>query len=249
MRTLSIGNSFSQDATRWLHDLAESVGFPLTCVNLYIGGCSLEQHWNNAETGAAAYAYEENGLDTGRKVSIAEALEEGDWNVVTLQQVSGKSGQYETYQPYLNKLAAFVREKAPLARLMIHQTWAYEIGSTHADFARYGNSQLAMYNALCEVYEQAADAIEAETIPCGDIIQVLRTKAPFDVRHGGLSLCRDGFHLSYTYGRYAAAAVWLSVLSGEEVSPCEFIPQVPGEPVDPALLELIRTTVDEILQS
>lgn len=113
MRTLSIGNSFSQDATRWLHDLAESVGFPLTCVNLYIGGCSLEQHWNNAETGAAVYAYEENGLDTGRKVSLTEALEEGDWDVITLQQVSGKSGQYETYQPYLNKLAAFVREKAP----------------------------------------------------------------------------------------------------------------------------------------
>lgn len=44
---LSIGNSFSQDAQRYLHELAKSEGMDLQTVNLYIGGCSLERHFRN----------------------------------------------------------------------------------------------------------------------------------------------------------------------------------------------------------
>ena len=49
MKVLSIGNSFSQDAHKWLHKLAENNGVDLETVNLYIGGCSLETHWKNAK--------------------------------------------------------------------------------------------------------------------------------------------------------------------------------------------------------
>jgi len=31
------------------------------------------------------------------------------------------------------------------------------------------------------------------------------------------SLCRDGFHLSETYGRFTAAAVWYKTFTGEKV--------------------------------
>lgn len=47
IHVLSIGNSFSQDAQRYLHDLAESKGVDLETVNLMIGGCSLERHFRN----------------------------------------------------------------------------------------------------------------------------------------------------------------------------------------------------------
>ena len=48
------------------------------------------------------------------------------WDVVTIQQVSGKSPYYETYQPYLNKIVEYVRLCVPKAKIAIHQTWAYE---------------------------------------------------------------------------------------------------------------------------
>ena len=41
MKVLAIGNSFSQDATRYLHQIAKANQFDLKVVNLYIGGCSL----------------------------------------------------------------------------------------------------------------------------------------------------------------------------------------------------------------
>ena len=39
MNILSIGNSFSQDAQKWLHKLAAGNGVEMDTVNLYIGGC------------------------------------------------------------------------------------------------------------------------------------------------------------------------------------------------------------------
>ena len=50
VRILAIGNSFSQDATHYLHQIAASDNVEMKVVNLYIGGCSLEQHWRQPGT-------------------------------------------------------------------------------------------------------------------------------------------------------------------------------------------------------
>ena len=47
MKILSIGNSFSQDAHKWLHKLAKQNGCDLSTCNLYIGGCPLDRHFRN----------------------------------------------------------------------------------------------------------------------------------------------------------------------------------------------------------
>ena len=47
LNLLAIGNSFSEDATRYLHDVARADGESIHAVNLYIGSCSLERHYKN----------------------------------------------------------------------------------------------------------------------------------------------------------------------------------------------------------
>ncbi len=47
MKILSIGNSFSQDAHRYLYEIAKKDGVDVKPVNLYIGGCSLRTHYIN----------------------------------------------------------------------------------------------------------------------------------------------------------------------------------------------------------
>lgn len=86
IKLLSIGNSFSQDTQAYLHDMAAAGGISIKAGNLYIGGCSLKQHWENASGDHAAYSYEENGTETGRIVSIRQALQQDDWDIVTFQQ-------------------------------------------------------------------------------------------------------------------------------------------------------------------
>ncbi len=244
MNILSIGNSFSQDAHKWLHKLASVNGEELETVNLYIGGCSLERHWQNAVEHKADYDLERNGESTGRKISVNDALELQKWDIVTLQQASHFSGMPQTYLPYLPELAALVREKQTKTRLFFHQTWAYETDSTHKGFETYHRDQGEMYRRLKDACEMAAKLIDAELIPVGTVIQTLRASVPaFQYQEGGSSLCRDGFHLSLDYGRFAAAATWFCTLTGKPVEHVSFPADVPFAPL---LSKQIAAVVAEV---
>ncbi len=128
-----------------------------------------------------------------------------------------------TYEPYLSLLANTVRKLQPDAKLYFHQTWAYETDSNHEGFANYNNNQTEMYRCIKETSEKAARTINAEIINVGDVIQTLRESvSEFDYENGGISLCRDGFHLSLDYGRFAAAATWLRKITGMEIPTTKF---------------------------
>lgn len=243
MKILSIGNSFSEDAQAYLHALAVQRGIDLTTVNLAIGGCSLQTHWENVEQNNANYLYGVNGgAWAERLVTIKEILEAQRFDVVTLQQVSGFSGQYETYQPYLNDLAAYVRQMQPGADLYFHRTWAYEIDSPHGHFPLYDCDQKKMYQALCSASQSACLVTGATLIPAGDVIQALRERvSAFDYANGGESLCRDSFHISLTYGRFSVALCWLATLTGKRVYP------VPFMDLDEDLIAEICKIVNEVV--
>lgn len=227
MRTLSIGNSFSQDACGYLHQSAASAGIDWECVNLYIGGCSLEYHAENLREGRRNYALEINGGNTGRLISIPEALRDmGRFDAITLQQASHFSGKKETYFPYIRELYDACRAAQPDAEIVIHETWAYETDSTHGAFLDYGSDQRRMYESLRNAYREAADALGVRQIPVGDTVQYLRENVPvFDYPRGGAPLTRDGFHLAIPDGRYLAALVWIETLAGTDARDVRYLPQ------------------------
>lgn len=243
MKLLSIGNSFSQDAQQWLHQIAVANGVDLETTNLMIGGCSLETHWGHVVDKQAEYYLEQNGQDMSRMVTIDEGLALEDWDVITVQQASHYSGQPQTYVPYLTDLVAHVREKCPGAKIYFHQTWAYEIDSEHGGFVTYNRDQGEMYRRICDCAEMARRAIGATILPSGPVVQYLRENAPeFDYKNGALSLNRDGFHLSWDYGRYAAAATWFKVLTGK-------VPAVNAFPEwDAHLIDVIHAAIEQVVQ-
>ncbi len=239
MKVLSIGNSFSTDAHKWLHKLAEINGINIETANLFIGGCSLETHWKNFTENNADYSLEINGNDGEKMISIPEALAMNKWDVITFQQASHFSGIEETYEPYLTSLASAVKETQPQAKLYFHQTWAYETDSLHPGFADYNHSQQEMFERIISASQKAAKTIGAEIIPTGSVVQKLReTVSEFDYENGGISLCRDGFHLSFDYGRFTAAAVWLRTLTNKKIE-CDAF-----EDFDTALLNKILEVVN-----
>jgi len=244
MRTLSIGNSFSEDATRYLHQIAESAGIELECVNLYIGGCTLETHAKNIRENAPLYRLEINGAATGEYISIEDALTRGTYDVITLQQASGYSGLKWTYFPHIREIHDLCRRLQPDARMMMHQTWAYEIDSNHGHFPIYQNDQQAMYEHLLHAYRDAADELGMDIIPVGSTVQYFRKHVPeFKYSDGGLSLNRDGFHLSIPTGRCLAGYVWLETLTGTDCRCADYLP----EDGCASLLELVRESVHAFL--
>jgi len=224
-KVLAIGNSFSQDATEYLYHIAESYGIKeIKIGNLYIGGCSLETHWNNADYDREDYTYYKNTTGTFQKStsSIKSALSEEDWDIIVMQQVSGLSGVESSYQPYLNNLIDYINENKtnPYAKIAWHMTWAYQADSNHGDFARYENNQETMYNAIVSavenivVPEQDVDYI----IPSGTAVQNVRTS------YIGDALTRDGYHLTIPYGRYVAGLTWFKALTEFSIENVEFAP-------------------------
>lgn len=212
MKVLSIGNSFSQDAQKYLHRLAKQDGVELKTVNLYIGGCSLQRHYLNMLDDNAAYDFEFNGEKTGIKVSIRQALASDDWDFITLQQASHFSGRYETYSPYIESLAGFVRKYCPHAKILIHQTWAYEDGSEKLKSLLDFTSSKEMLSAICDSYRKAARKIKADgIIPCGEAMM----KA---VEMGIEQIHRDTFHASLGAGRYLLALCWYKALTKKDIS-------------------------------
>lgn len=239
MNVLCIGNSFSQDATRYLHQIAEAAGAQMKVVNLYIGGCSLRRHYNNILEDAKCYEMEFNGAGTGFLVSIKEALLSEEWDVVTMQQVSSQSGDYETYQPYLTALSEYVRTYAPKAKQMLHQTWAYEQGSQRLCAELGYQTRQEMYADLAGAYRQAAADIGADgIIPAGYAFEC--------AFYNGLErLQRDTYHASFGAGRALLGFLWYSCLTGNGVDSIEF--HQFDEPVSADELGVIKKAVKQAL--
>ena len=207
MNILAIGNSFSQDATRYLHKLAKADGENITVVNLYIGGCSLERHYKNILSDAPEYELEFNGEYTKVKVSIRQVLISRKWDYIVTQQCSPECTVYGSYQPYLNKLAEYIRFYAPTAELVIQQTWAYERDSARLNTMMGYSDPEFMYRDLKDAYDKAAEAVGARLIPCGEAFIRLARR--------GIVHHRDTFHASRGLGRYTLALVWYETLLGK----------------------------------
>ena len=237
MNVLAIGNSFSMDAMRYLSQIARAQGEQLTAINLYIGGCPLEKHFRHMHSGAP-YSLQCNGSDTGFLVSMDEALLSRPWDVITLQQASHFSGKKDSYAPYADELVKHVRALCPKAKLYIHETWAYEEGSTMLEKHYTGMTSEDMYKNVIRCYHE----IEKEAgfdglIPSGELMHAL-------LENGVPKIHRDGYHLSYGLGRYAAGLLWFRMLTGKSVIENTFADF--DEEVSPEEIALAKRLVDAV---
>ena len=213
LKILSIGNSFSQDAHRWLYQIVKAAGYEdITIANLYWGGCSLWQHAKNAneDYGQNDYEYQLNTdgeIQYGKGQNIRTSVESDNWDFITLQQVSGDAGKEETYNKDLTYLIDYIKQHAknPNVKLVWHMTWAYQSDSTHPDFGKYNNNQWNMFNAIVDTIKKKIDTNNniAFTIPAGTAVQNLRSSFIGD------HITRDGFHMSFELGRYLVGLTWI----------------------------------------
>lgn len=232
IRVLCIGNSFSWDAVEQeLVPLCAEKGVDVEIHNLYYGGCSLQQHAEFLLRDTAAYSHRVCTPVTGNPsaitqnrvikdtISLKQALRDGKYDYISLQQASHDSGIRGTYEPWLSLLIDSVRAYQPDAQLCWMQTWAYSQDATHPAYPRYHNDQQEMWDSIQSCTKFVLDSLPYREgqgvglllIPCGLAIQNARqTKL-------GDTLCRDGYHLNYVYGRYTAACVWYEILTGKDV--------------------------------
>ncbi len=221
---MCIGNSFSWDAVEQeLVPLCNEAGVEVEIHNLYYGGCSLKQHVQFMRLDTAVYGHRvcTNAMPRWVKdtISLRRALMDGCYDYISFQQASHDSGIRATYEPWLSILMDSVRVYQPYAQLCWMQTWAYSCDAKHPAYPRYQSSQQIMYDSIMACTRNVLNAYPfiAEKkaglmlIPCGTAIQLARTTKLGD------TLCRDGYHLNYSYGRYTASCVWFEFITGKDV--------------------------------
>ena len=216
IRVLCIGNSFSWDAVEQeLVPLCAEQGVEVEIHNLYYGGCSLQQHAAFLLADTAAYSHRVCTNASPRvirdTITLRQALRDGQYDYISLQQASHDSGIRSSYEPWLTMLIDTVRAYQPKAQLCWMQTWAYSQDAKHPAYPRYHNSQTEMYDSIMACLQIPMTNHQLPVIPCGTAIQLARQTRLGD------SLCRDGYHLNYVYGRYTAACVWYEMITGKDV--------------------------------
>ena len=216
INVLSIGNSFSNNAQRYLHNLAKSEGVQIETANLMIGGCSLDRHFRNMVGNKRVYTLEIDGHNAeGFMTSIQEALTARSWDYVTLQQASHLSDQEHTFFPYVNRITDYIRNVCPQAKILIHQTWAYESESPKI-LERGYRTYDEMFSEVRKCYDKVAEDIKADGIlPCGTAFQ-------YALHNGVEKIHSDTFHANAGVGCFILALVWYRCLTGNDISSVKF---------------------------
>ena len=258
VRLFIIGNSFSQNASRYLPQLAKDGGHELIVGRAEFPASALQAHWEAVEA-AEANPSDPKGKPYGGK-SLRELLGTGTWDFVTIQQASWHSGDLNSYRPYARKLQAFIRQLQPRAELLLHQTWAYR--SDASQFGALGpnrtaSSQREMWEQSRAAYRTIAAELGVRIIPVGDAFwhadsdpqrgykkdpnydftNPIRPKLPNQARslHTGYywtgdgQLKQDPRHAG-SAGCYLAGLVWYGLLFGESPEKLKFTPaDVPAD--------------------
>lgn len=237
MKILSIGNSFSDDAQRYLREIAAKEGMEIETLNLCIGGCSLQRHAENIKSDKREYLFHYNG-DMHREdlVTIEEGISMREWDAVTLQQVSTDSFVPESFYPYIYEIAEYVRAKLPKAKIYIHMTWAYEHGCPRVFEVTGGHDADHMLDGIRRAYTRAARKINADgIIPSAELMELL-------YKAGAKNIYRDTFHASLGLARYALGMLWYKFFTGRSVSDISF--EKLDESVSTADILLAKKCVD-----
>lgn len=215
LRILFIGNSFTQDATEHLPGILAAAGVKnVEMTRAYHGGYTLPEYNDHySETNicarrdcpAGGAKWEgDNTLDS----SLEEILESGTWDIVTLQEHTGKEVAWswpgslqEALGGLVEKIHAAQPEHRPTICYLMAQT--YGRGSSILT-TYYDNDRSKMFGLITDIVRkiQTQTCID-RVIPSGTMLENLRTTS-INIDNG-MDLTRDSYHMDFGISRYAAA--------------------------------------------
>ena len=220
---LLFGHSFGVDSTEHLPALLDAAGVRTVRLGRFVkANCSLEEHYSffAADALNSNYTYYECAPGStawqSRSLTVKQVVSERAWDYVIFQNSLENEGRYETAQPYLNNLVAYVRSRSrelfgrepviccnlfwPISKLAedgSNSTLTYRLSF-------YGNSSQKAWEAYVRATRQLmADTGITNIVPTGAALMNLRA-SPLNTAAMN-EFTRDKYHLSEGAGRYTAA--------------------------------------------
>ena len=218
LRILLIGNSFAQDAVdHFLKNLLDCDKRSYVIGRLHYPSCSFAMHLDYATSDASVYNflyYDSSGKsESFANCTMSQAIAAADWNLISYQQASEFSGQYDTYKAHLPSLIDEMDKHFGEGHNKIfHQTWAFDSYYDGTKFKPYEYDQLKMYDAIADASNKAMQDFGFNLlVPNGTAVQNMRTVSGYE------NMTKDGCHLSEYLGWYLASCTWYESLTGNDV--------------------------------
>ena len=226
LKVLTIGNSFSENASAYASEIAAVNGLSLTFGYLKFPSCTIARHYEAAVNNKAVFKFEItdptgkrttikqeaaswDSPDSKKCATIREALEYMDWDVIVFQQESYTSLDASSFAD-LPKLIEYVKGFCPDARLMIHEVWAW---------GTWENDPDKDFSKIKANYEAAAEANGLAIIPSGLGFEYAREAL------GDYTIVNENdghYQHANSYGKYVAGCCYVGALFGVTIEPDTF---------------------------
>ena len=252
VRLLTVGNSFSHNATHYLGDIAKANGDILILREDNIGGSSFDIHLKKIEVFEKDPASKLGKYTMNRSLKDDLTLEK--WDFITIQQSSIKSHDIATYRPFAKQLADYIRKHAPDATLLMHQTWEYRMDdprfSQKVPKPGEPRTQDEMYQGLANAYATITREIGVNLIPVGDAFHLANLDpkwgyrapaTPFDpkkAKPGELPDQTQSLHVGWNWRTSSSGKTLLGVdghhanMAGEYLGACVWYEVLFGRSVE-----------------
>ncbi len=239
LKVLFVGNSFNQDATQHLPAMLAADGTRKVYLGrTYRGGATVATYLDNyASTDFCSYLTcapgetSWQGSDGNLNSGLGSALAAQDWDVVTFMEYSGHDDMLDGWDSEadngvavaenVNNLIECIfdakRSKRPAVLFLLTQAFSSQ---QYVVDSRYDNNPILHYNTIINYGRNLhKNTCIDEIISTCTTIQNLRTtnfntplKDGDEVAGNKHELTRDGYHLDYGIGRYAAACtMWYNI--------------------------------------
>ena len=185
MKVLFVGNSYSGNTSTYMYDFLTSLGVKNVDISyLYIGSCTINTHWTNAQGDLAKYQYYKwNGETSLIPKTIAGSgtykmstgITEQDWDWIIFSQGSTESGvasSYSNLQNLINYVKGLVTSSN--TKYAFNMTWAYDGACDR--YPTYYADQITMHNQTvsCMKEKVLTSPDISLLIPVGTAIQNAR---------------------------------------------------------------------------
>jgi len=230
LKILGIGNSYTIDSMRMLGAIYQAEKNQNVELGIaYKGGCRLDEHVSFYNNNEAAYAFYQWNAQTGKWVTtkdmtLQEIIDAEDWDLVSMQQGSTKSGVESTYNSDIQAIQGFVKDGLGYTPTFFwNMSWSYpgvdiegdgvtmeSASNASAFFNTYNGDQEYMYQMITQTVQNKIlpDTTFQWIMPVGTAVQ--NAKSSYLTPH---ELYRDYTHLN-DYARLMAAYVWFCKLEG-----------------------------------
>ena len=222
-RIFFIGNSFTKDAVEHLPGILNAAGLKkIQMVHMYYGGRTIPEYNDGWATATDYHCYVCNPGQTSwtdiTGKSLATVAATGKWDVVTIQEHTGRQlawGWTQTekaaVQGLVDKVKAAQTANAGNPKLYYILSQAYhDLSKAQSGDKPFTNTD-GMWTVIAEQGRHAVEECGFDgVISTGAMLQNLRTSGI----NNQMGLTRDGYHMDYGITRYGAACTVFETVIG-----------------------------------